>query len=291
MSLSEAKIISVIKEQLKPILAPGAQELLDDCALLPPVLPGFHRVISQDAFQEKNDFQIGLGPLESAGYRAIIQNLSDIAAAGGTPIGFLWSLEIPESWFQNDLAFLTAFLKGAVAASQSHGVQFYGGDLSRSALHFSCSITIFGDVKGKPLGRQGARPGDRIYVSRPLGASAAGLKNLLDGIDGPANPIHLYPTAELELGPKLVDIATACMDLSDGLSKDLHTLCSASKVGARVHTLPKHSLASADQALLGGEDYALLFTAQDSPYGIEIGEIVADTNEMPWSNCGYDHFR
>ncbi|MEI6790264.1 MAG: AIR synthase related protein [Myxococcaceae bacterium] len=283
MNLNESQIIDLIKNIFRPILASGAKDLLDDGAELPPCPPGYTRVVSLDAFQEHNDFKIGLGPLESAGHRAITQNLSDLAAMGAKPIGFLWSLELPSSWLENNALYLTQFCTGALKVCQENKLEFYGGDLSASKSHFSCAITIFGDVLGRPLGRQGARPGDKIYVSREL-------------VDWAANP---YPRAELKLGQELVGLATACMDISDGLAKDLARLCKASGVGAKIHTVPNHAEATREQALYGGEDYALLYTTQESKLGIEIGEITKAPQILIKNLEGYetlkpggfDHFK
>ena len=174
MNLNESQIIELIKAIFEPILAPGAKNLLDDGAELPPVPTGNTRVISLDAFQEHNDFEIGLGTLESAGSKAINQNPSDLAAMGAKPVGFLWSLELPAAWLENNALYLKQFCEGALKTCQENNLEFYGGDLSASKNAFSCAITIFGDVAGKPLGRQGAQPGDKIYVSRELGDSAEG---------------------------------------------------------------------------------------------------------------------
>ena len=272
MSLTESQVIDLIKNIFRPILAPGAKNLLDDGAELPPCPPGHTRVMSLDAFQEHNDFKMGLEPLESAGHRAIIQNLSDLAAMGAKPVGFLWSLEIPPLWLENQALYLKRFCEGAFKTAQENNLEFYGGDLS-AAQNFSCAITVLGDVLGKPLGRQGAQPGDKIYVSRKLGVSAG---------------------AELKLGQQLVGVARACMDISDGLAKDLARLCAASGVGAHLHTVPNHPQATREQALYGGEDYALLFTAPQSQVGIEIGTITKAPQILLKNKIlkpgGYDHF-
>ena len=264
---------------MQPAIAPGAHDFLDDGAELPECPLGYTRVVSMDAFQEDYDFKLGVGPLDSAGYRAIVQNLSDMAAMGAKPTGFMWSLEVPNSWLDR---YLKEFCKGALKACHRYGLGFYGGDLSASPDKFRLAITIFGDVAGKPLNRRGAKPGDKIYVSRPLGDAAA------------AGYHSIYPVPEIELGAKLVGHATACMDISDGLGKDLHRICKASGVGARLHTIPIAEGASLEQALYGGEDYALLFAAPSSEWGIEIGEVVEGNdlslNGRNLADEGYDHF-
>ncbi len=279
MNLTESDILSLIREVMSPVIAPGAHDFLDDGAELPACPPAYTRVVSMDAFQEDHDFKVGLGPLDSAGYRAIVQNLSDMAAMGAEPVGFMWSLEVPASWLSKNLS---EFCGGALKACQRYGLGFYGGDLSASLDKFRLSITIFGDVAGKPLNRRGAKPGDKIYLSRPLGDAAA------------AGYHSIYPVPELELGAKLVGHATACMDISDGLGKDLYRICKASKVGAKLHTVPIATGATLEQALYGGEDYALLFTAPSSVWGIEIGEVVEGScvslNGQNLAEKGYDHF-
>lgn len=287
MSLTESHILNLIKDTLNPILAPGAKDLLDDGAELPPVPAGHRRVMSLDAFQEHNDFEIGTEPLESVGSRAINQNLSDLAAMGAKPVGFLWSLELPTSWLVHDALYLKQFCQGALKICQDNRLEFYGGDLSASKNSFSCAITVFGDVAGKPLGRQGAKPGDKIYVSRDLGGAAVKLKHLTLNPSPPCGE-GLESPAELSLGQQLVGIATACMDVSDGLAKDLSRLCKASNVGARLHTIPTHPGATIEDALYGGEDYALLFTAEKSQFGIEIGEITQAPEILIKTSEGYE---
>lgn len=270
MNLNESQILEVIREIMLPVIATGAHDFLDDGAELPPCPIGHTRVVSLDAFQEHNDFIIGLEPLESAGYRAIIQNLSDLAAMGAKPLGFLWSLELPINWLDQ---YLREFCFGALKACQTYGLEFYGGDLSASPDRFSCAVTIFGDVSGKPLGRRGAKSGNKIYVSRPLGITGE---------------------AEIELGQKLVGHATACMDISDGLAKDLYRLCKASGVGAHLQHIPYPEGVTLEQALYAGEDYALLFTAPSSKHGIEIGVITQKPGidfNGPLLEKGFDHFK
>jgi thiamine-monophosphate kinase len=331
---SEQQVISVIKSVLKPIIAKGANDLLDDGASLPPCPKGHTRVVSCDAFQEGTDFIIhALSPLESAGHRAVIQNLSDLGAMGAKPVGFIWSLEIPKSWLDKNAEKLRQFCRGTTKICLKKNLEFYGGDLSFSPSQFSCTITIFGDVKGKPLNRRGAKPGDSIYLSRPVGASTAGLKKLLEvekssplqvfpcRRDKKLIKSHVYPDDECLIGQALVGLASACMDVSDGLSQDLYKLCQASNVSAIISSFDEaidllvKGLPDAKQLALGsGEEYALLFTLPlekiekfqkkiNPRSGILIGEIIASKpKQRPHvffrknqklcllEKSGYDHF-
>lgn len=299
MSLTESQIIQNIQDVLKPVIATGAHDLLDDGAELPICPEGHTRVITQDASAEHSDFKLGWGPVESAGWRAIVQNLSDLASMGAKPVGFLWSLEVPKYFLENNAELLQNYCQGALKACQTYGLEFYGGDLSFSNNHFSACITAFGDVAGKPLKRQDAKLGEKLYVSKALGASNAGLKELMAGKrESDLIKAHLWPTPELELSQKLIGHASACMDISDGLAKDLHRLCKASGLGATLTNIPIAQGASLEDALSGGEDYALLFSAKDSQFGIEIGEpnnsgeitLQSKTGSKKLEPVGFDHF-
>jgi thiamine-monophosphate kinase len=207
--------------------------------------------------------------------------LSDIAAMGGDPRFCLVSLAVPkergEKWIET-------FYRGLLKLAGKTQTALAGGDLSRAEKIY-CDVTVCGSVRrGKALRRDGARVGDAIYVSGRLG-----------------KPWDRRIQPRLELGRKLVGIATSCIDVSDGLSLDLHRLCVASNVAAVLDRVPIAKGATLERALNGGEDYELLFTVpsnRKAPPGTsrigaivrgEIGTIVF--RGQPVSPLGYDHFR
>ena len=217
---------------------------------------------------------------EHIGYRALARSFSDIAAMGGTPRFCLVSLALA-AWA--DDKWIAAFYRGLLKLASKHRTALAGGDLSH-ANQVVCDVMVCGSVaKGKALRRDGARPGDIIYVSGPLG----GWRH---------KPL---PEPRLEFGRRLTGKATACMDISDGLSRDLHRLCVASNVSAALDSIPIIHGASVEDALHAGEDYELLFTA---PPGVRVagiaigvikkggpGKITHDGRPLP--QLGYDHFR
>jgi thiamine-monophosphate kinase len=327
---SEESVVDLIRESFTGCLAEGARDLIDDGAWLPKVSAYATRVISCDAFQEGNDFLLHLSPVQSAGYRAVVQNISDLAAMGAAPVGFVWSLEVPALWLKARGALLSEFCDGAAKACRMYDLRFYGGDLSFSSDRFGCTITILGDVEGKPHSRRGAKPGDVIYVSRPLGLSSFGLSVLFEKLGARKQTMseakfevflsklsqeknsgvktHLWPEAEIKLAQKLLGSATACMDISDGLGRDLYRLCNASKVGAELDNLkaafhPDLPGAKAyEYAIHGGEEFALLFTAPPKFKApkrcVRIGKVTSKlgiyeldgTQRKKIAPKGYDHF-
>jgi thiamine-monophosphate kinase len=235
------------------------------------------RVYTTDMLVEDVDFTRA-APLRLVARKSLAVNLSDLAAMGATPAYALLSLGLPE-WA---LAEVDAMLVAYAEAAREWRIEIIGGDFSRAG-KLTISVTAVGRLTTRPLLRSGARPGDRIYVSRPLGASAAGFA--LAGRDALAYADrefiesavrrHLDPEPEIALGIALAGIpqVTACIDVSDGLSTDLHHLCDASGVGAEIEKErvpvfpdlllhgPKLGLDVRNAVLHGGEEYALLFTS------------------------------
>lgn len=234
-------------------------------------------VITTDMLVEDVDFTMSI-PLRFIARKSLAVNLSDLAAMGASPSHAVVALAIPTHVDAGQL------VDAMADAAKHHAIEIVGGDLSR-AEKLVISVTAIGRAT-RPLLRSGARPGDRIYVSRPLGAPAAGLALIqrYGSIEPPATLGYLNrelanavirrqidPEPEVALGIALAQVAeiTSCIDVSDGLSTDLAHLCDASGCGAelekaRIPVFAELHLAGVDVAqcvLNGGEEYALLFTS------------------------------
>jgi thiamine-monophosphate kinase len=226
----------------------------DDCAVIPSPA-GQDLLLKADLSIEGVHFTRERSA-EEIGARAVARSLSDIAAMGGTPLYCLVSMALAP-W--TDQHWIDGFYRGVYKLLRKTKTSLAGGDISH-ADQFVCDVMLCGSVaKGKALRRSGARPGDGLYVSGPLG--------------GWRNRRAIEP--RLELGRKLVGVATACMDISDGLALDLHRLCKASGVAADLENVPLLQGATIAQALHDGEDYELLYTAPPrvKAPGIRIGSV------------------
>lgn len=246
----------------------------DDCALFP-VPPGEQVATSTDLLLEGRHFFPDVDP-KALGHKALAVNLSDLAAMGARPIGCVLGLALPRL----DEPWLAAFAEGFHALADAHGCPLVGGDTTRSAHDLAISVTVFGAVpQGLALRRDGARPGDDIWVSGELGAADVAYR-LLDG-QYPADAGLLaatrqaleWPWPQVALGLALRGIAHAAIDISDGLLQDLGHILTASRAGASLrygHMPAAAALASLDEAprrravLGGGDVYQLCFTAPAS---------------------------
>ena len=296
---SEREILTRLRQRA-PATGALALGIGDDCAIYRPS-PGEELLFTTDFSLEDRHFRLSTHTAAEIGYRSLARGLSDIAAMGAAPRFGLVSLATPA---RLGARWISRFYDGLLSLALTTGTQLAGGDLARSD-RVLCDIVVCGAAPtGTSLRRSGAQPGDGIYVSGTLGASALGLQTQR----GAAWKIHKRPEPRLALGQFLRAHlhATSAMDLSDGLSLDLQRLCLESRVSARISNLPIYPGASESQALHGGEDYELVFTAPPSVQVpprfktlplTQIGEIQAGRpgavlyNGKRLAPQGYDHFR
>jgi thiamine-monophosphate kinase len=244
----------------------------DDCAVLR-VLPGRDFLLTTDFTLEGIHFRRDWHAAESVGYRCLARGLSDIAAMGGEPVAAFLSLALPRDLPQ---AWVERFIRGLLALAQKYDVTLAGGDTAESPNGILADIIVVGSTpRGKSVLRSAAQPGDRIFVSGELGGSAAAVVEM-KAKSRPVKPRdysrHFYPQPRVEVGRILRQkgLASAMIDLSDGLSTDLAHICEESGVGAEIESqlIPLASIGrparkvDLDVALHGGEDYELLFTAR-----------------------------
>ncbi len=218
-------------------------------------------------------------PLEDLGWKAVVVNVSDIAAMGGRPLHLLVTVAAPPG------TDLDRLFDGVAEAAQAYVCPVVGGDLT-TADTLVVSVAVTGTVDGTPVTRSGASPGEVIYVTGPLGAAAASgwtrrpLARVVEGVDARGAG------------------ATAMIDVSDGLVADLGHIAEESGVGFALDEVPVAPGATLDQALTGGEDYELVFTAPAArvPVGLRIGTCTADPAErtlagrtLPADAGGWEH--
>jgi thiamine-monophosphate kinase len=317
---SETELIERYFRELGAARADVVLGIGDDAALLR-VPEGTELVLTTDALIEGVHFLPG-APARSLGHRALAVNLSDIAAMGASPCWALLALNLP----QPEEAWLQEFARGFGALARAHGVALVGGNLSRGPL--SITVQLAGVVpRGEALRRDGARAGDALYVSGTLGDAAAGLKRLQGALrTAPAAGSYLerrleYPTPRVALGLALRGLASACIDLSDGLYVDALRLLRASACAASIELerlplsaplLEAYGDAAWREGLAGGEDYELCFSAapaHEAAIGslaqrtgaaiarigrLEAGEgieLKLHNTVMQFAPSGFDHFR
>ncbi len=268
LDLSEKDLIRLIRARAAGRSAAVLQGIGDDCARLAPQA-GYETLVTTDFTLEDVHFRRAWHPAPSVGHRCLARGLSDIAAMGGEPLAAFLSLALPEKlprrWVED-------FLRGFLALARKFGVTLAGGDTAESPAGILADVVVVGRVpKGRAVERSGARAGDGIYVTGELGGSAAALAELRRSgavPKGKLHAAHFFPAPRVAAGRALAAkrLASAMIDVSDGLSTDLAHLCEESGVGALVneHSIPRpvvHGGGALHFALHGGDDYELLFTA------------------------------
>lgn len=263
---------------------------------------------------------LSLTGIDDLGWKAMAASISDVAAMGGDPGHALVTVAAPPD------TDLTVLYEGIAAAAREFSCPVVGGDLT-NAVDIVVTVAVTGYASGRPVSRGGARPGDVIWVTGPLGASAAGLRLLRSQRGQPGQRGQLGQPAGRWVGFATVELdairaharprpqlpagraarragATAMIDISDGLSADLDHVATASGVGIQLDSVPVHPAATLEEALSGGEDFALAFCAPESA-GVEvafaalatpiaIGRCTSDPGERtlggePFSPSGWQH--
>jgi len=294
--LPERQLIAAIRRLKQPRARGSAvvKGIGDDCAVLRPPR-GQELLVTTDFNLEGIHFRREWHPAETVGHRCLARGLSDIAAMGGEPIAAFLSLalpgDLPQRWVED-------FLKGLLRLGRRFGAELAGGDVSTSPGGVLADIIVLGAVpRGRAVLRSGAKPGDRVYVTGALGGAAAVLSRMFAGERGLKArdcPRHFYPEPRVEVGRALREkkLATAMIDVSDGLSVDLAHICEESGVGAEIdaEAIPRERGVDLRFALHGGDDYELIFTARGrvprAIAGVAVSEIGVITRGRKIVLCG-----
>ena len=264
---------ALIAQHFRPLAGPGALNLEDDAAVLAPP-PGRELVLTCDAMVAGVHFLPDDLP-DLVGRKLLRVNLSDLAAKGATPIGYLMTIstprDTPDAWY-------AGFAAGLLQDQQEYGVTLLGGDTTSTPGPISLSLTILGHVApGLAVRRVGARPGDGIFVTGTIGDGALGLAVARGRLSDPSGfLLSRYRLPRPRVGLAIAGIASAGMDISDGLVQDLGHICRASNLAAEIDSakIPLSAQARAagpdwlPTCLTGGDDYELLLAI---PPGRETG--------------------
>ncbi|MBV9784951.1 MAG: thiamine-phosphate kinase [Acidisphaera sp.] len=254
---------ALIARHFRPLAGPGALDLEDDAAVLAPPT-GRELVLAADAMVEGVHFLPGEAA-DLVGRKLLRVNLSDLAAMGATPLSYLMTLaapaDTPDTWFAD-------FAAGLGQDQARYGIGLLGGDTTSTPGPLCLSLTILGHVApGAAIRRRGARPGDAIWVTGTIGDGVLGLYALQGRLDDPSGVLAArYRLPEPRLGLNLAGIASAAMDISDGLVQEVQHLCRAGGLGAQIDAqavpLSEAARAAGPQylaaCLSGGDDYELV---------------------------------
>lgn len=312
--MNEFELIAHLERRLsKPSIA--VEVGIGDDAAVVSAGGGLRWAVTTDAMVEDVHFSLKQGDLTQLGHKALAVNLSDLAAMGASPRFALVALGLPEGF---EPAKLDALYDGLQSLATEHRVSIVGGNISRSPL-LTITITLLGSLAGPALIRGGGKPGDHLFLTGPVGSSALGRQLLLSGREPKDDEEraciarHLTPTPRVAVGETLRLIASAGIDVSDGLAQDAKHLTNASKCGARINLealprSPKYDELTQNlddpwqPALSGGEDYELLLAvpkemcstaklnaAQVGTELVEIGELIQDDELLLLGSDGAVH--
>ena len=273
--MNEFELIGAIVDVLGPVSRGGLIGPGDDCAVIVPpagecLASSIDTLIGGVHFPES-------APGEAVGYRAAMISLSDLAAMAAEPAQLLVALTLEET----DQSWALAVARGMRRAVEETGGGILGGNLARGARSITLSVHGF-CPEAALLTRTGASPGEQIFVTGPLGGAAAAVAGQhLDDLNDPLTRRYFHPRARIDAGLALRGYATSGIDVSDGLLQDLDHLCTASGTGADLvgEAIPVFPGAGLDDALHGGDDYELLFTAPAPPPGLDCVRIGVVSHE------------
>jgi len=297
---SEFDFIKRIRDQAAKASAPDLVLGIGDDAAILREREGRETLVTVDLLVEEIDFKLEYAPPRLLGHKALAVSLSDIAAMGGAPAFSLLTLGIPKQFQPSNLksgVFWEEFFAGYFALAEEHSVSLIGGDLSSTPDRLTIDSVVIGHCRaGGAIRRGGAKVGDAIYLTGPVGASATGLKLLLggarvseseEGLAQSALRAHLKPTPRAAFGRRIGErgLAHSMIDVSDGLAQDLARICEESAVAAivdydsvpvanEVGLISKGPEVAFDFAVGGGEDFELLLAASGDDEA-ELFEIAA----------------
>jgi thiamine-monophosphate kinase len=310
---------ALIARHFRPLAGPGALDLQDDAAVLTPP-PGRELVLTCDAMVEGVHF-LPDDPPDLIGRKLLRVNLSDLAAKGATPLGYLMTVSTPRSIAD---AWFAGFAAGLAQDQREYGITLLGGDTTSTPGPISLSLTAIGHVApGQAVHRSGATPGDGVWVTGTIGDGALGLEVARGRLADPTGYLlSRYRLPQPRLGLAIAGIASAGMDVSDGLVQDLGHICRASGVAAEIDArlLPLSDAVRAAgpewlaTCLTGGDDYELLLGVPPDreaallrsscgvglvvtrigdfrPGGPEVMVRGTDGKPMSFASGGWSHFR
>lgn len=296
---SEFAAIDAIRGRLPGPPDPTQVWIGDDAAVLP-IPSGTRLLLAADTAVAGVHADLELTGLEAFGWKALAACISDIAAMGGTPGHALVTVAGPPG------TDLDRLYQGLKAAADEYSCPIVGGDLANAAT-LVVTVALTGTCEGPPVLRRGARPGDAVWVTGPLGGAAAGLRlyRLKKKGGDRLKAAHARPAARLQAGTAArLAGATSMIDVSDGLAADVGHLADMSKAGFDLDRVPVAPGATLEEALGGGEDFELVFTAPESapvaesfaalPLPVRIGEVTAEAGEVrldgrPLDRTGWQH--